>query len=115
MIRQKKRWEDEELIMIGREEARADFIHGTTVSSTLSLNGDWKFLFLEAPEYSPDTFLNKFLMTAPGILQKCRLVGSKKAMGIIIIQMYGIYSLLTLHLFRQKILPEYIEGILTLI
>ena len=56
MIRQKKRWEDEELIMIGREEARADFIHGTTVSSTLSLNGDWKFLFLEAPEYSPDTF-----------------------------------------------------------
>ena len=56
MIRQKKRWEDEELIMIGREEARADFIHGTTVSSTLSLNGDWKFMFLEAPEYSPDTF-----------------------------------------------------------
>ena len=59
MIRQKKRWEDEELIMIGREEARADFIHGTTVSSTLSLNGDWKFLFLEAPEYSPDTFFEQ--------------------------------------------------------
>ena len=59
MIRQKKRWEDEELIMIGREEARADFTHGTTVSSTLSLNGDWKFLFLEAPEYSPDTFFEQ--------------------------------------------------------
>lgn len=56
MIRQKKRWEDEELIMIGREEARAYFTHSTTVSSTLSLNGDWKFMFLEAPEYSPDTF-----------------------------------------------------------
>ena len=33
MIRQKKRWEDEELIMIRREEAKAEFIHVTTLSS----------------------------------------------------------------------------------
>ena len=56
MIRQKKRWEDEELIMIGREEARADFTHGPEFSKTLSLNGEWKFKFLDAPEYSPDDF-----------------------------------------------------------
>lgn len=56
MIRQKKRWEDEELIMIGREDARADFTHGPEFSKTLSLNGEWKFKFLDAPEYSPDDF-----------------------------------------------------------
>ena len=56
MIRQKKRWEDEELIMIGREEARADFKHSSAFSRTVDLNGDWKFIFLEAPEYSPDSF-----------------------------------------------------------
>ena len=56
MERIKKQWENEELIMIGRKEARADFHHKTQYEDRLSLNGEWRFLYLEAPEYSPEGF-----------------------------------------------------------
>ena len=56
MERIKKRWENEELIMIGREEAVADFHHKAEHEKVLSLNGEWNFLYLKAPEYSPENF-----------------------------------------------------------
>ena len=56
MERIKKQWENEELIMIGREEAVADFHHKAEHEKVLSLNGEWNFLYLKAPENSPENF-----------------------------------------------------------
>ena len=56
MERIKKQWENEELIMIGRKEAVADFHHKAEHEKVLSLNGEWHFLYLKAPEYSPENF-----------------------------------------------------------
>ena len=56
MERQKKRWEDEALIMMGREDAVSDFNHSNEYGCSINLNGEWKFKFLEAPEYSPIHF-----------------------------------------------------------
>ncbi len=53
MNRIKKRWEDETLLQIGRRETRANFERS---SEQKSLNGNWKFLFLDAPEYAPSHF-----------------------------------------------------------
>ena len=46
MERQKKRWEDEELIMMGREDAVSDFNHSNEYGCSINLNGEWKFKFL---------------------------------------------------------------------
>ncbi len=54
-MRIKKRWEDETLLHINRRETRANFYRK---NNSTSLNGDWKFLFLDAPEYSPEGFEN---------------------------------------------------------
>lgn len=54
--RVKKRWEDQRLTNIGRREARTAFYKES--SARMSLNGQWKFLYLEAPELSPDGFMN---------------------------------------------------------
>ena len=54
--RVKKRWEDHTITGIGRREARAAFYEDT--SEKISLNGQWKFLYLEAPELSPEGFMN---------------------------------------------------------
>lgn len=55
-MRVKKRWEDQLLEHIGRREARAMFFQDS--SNKISLNGEWKFLYLDAPELSPDGFMN---------------------------------------------------------
>ena len=52
-----KRWEDHLLEQIGRREARTAFYKES--SEKISLNGEWKFLYLEAPELSPEGFMNK--------------------------------------------------------
>lgn len=52
--RMKKRWEDEALLGIGRREAHTAFYQNS--SESMSLNGNWKFLYLEAPELSPEGF-----------------------------------------------------------
>ena len=54
--RLKKRWEDHTITGIGRREARVAFYEDT--SEKISLNGQWKFLYLEAPELSPEGFMN---------------------------------------------------------
>lgn len=54
MERIKKQWENEELMMIGRREAVADFHHTGEFEKDISLNGEWSFLYLEAPEFSPE-------------------------------------------------------------
>lgn len=51
-MRVKKRWEDNELIHIGRREAVARSLF----YNYESLNGIWKFQILQAPEYSPKGF-----------------------------------------------------------
>ncbi|MDY0393603.1 hypothetical protein RWE15_03065 [Virgibacillus halophilus] len=64
---EKKRWENNQIDGIGRLEPRAHFDSYPTRSAAierdvsashfhLSLNGMWSFLFLDAPEYSPDGF-----------------------------------------------------------
>lgn len=55
--REKKRWENQLLECIGRREARTAFYKDS--SSRISLNGDWKFLYLEAPELSPEGFMER--------------------------------------------------------
>ncbi len=54
--RVKKRWEDQSITNIGRREARTAFYKDS--SEKISLNGQWKFLYLEAPEFSPEGFMN---------------------------------------------------------
>lgn len=52
-----KRWENHKLSNIGRREYRSSFYKQER--EKLSLNGTWKFLYLDAPEYSPKGFMNK--------------------------------------------------------
>lgn len=59
MKREKKRWENEELLHIGRRDSHTDFHRNNEETYRLSLNGNWKFLYLEAPEYSPQGFAEK--------------------------------------------------------
>lgn len=56
MERKKKRWENEELQQIGRRASHTDFQRPQDEEYRLSLNGDWRFLYLQAPEYSPNGF-----------------------------------------------------------
>lgn len=53
-IRAKKRWEDQTLMGIGRLEAHTSCFTDST--ERVSLNGEWKFKYLTAPEYSPNGF-----------------------------------------------------------
>lgn len=53
--REKKRWEEEGMTGIGRREARTGFYQDS--SDHISLNGPWKFLYLQAPELSPAGFM----------------------------------------------------------
>lgn len=55
--RVKKRWEDHLLEHIGRREARTSFYRDS--SPKLTLNGEWKFLYREAPELSPEGFMKR--------------------------------------------------------
>lgn len=55
--RVKKRWEDHLLEQIGRREARTAFYWDS--AKRVSLNGEWKFLYREAPELSPEGFMSK--------------------------------------------------------
>lgn len=53
-MRAKKRWEDQTLTGIGRLKARTSFF--TDSAERVSLNGNWAFKYLTAPEYSPQGF-----------------------------------------------------------
>ena len=58
----KKRWEDQTLTNIGRLP-----MHTSRYSDSIkkqNLNGNWKFLYLEAPEYSPVGFEQEGFDTA---------------------------------------------------
>lgn len=52
--RVEKRWESPGLLHIGRREARTAFYRDS--AKKISLNGEWDFLWLEAPELSPKGF-----------------------------------------------------------
>ena len=54
--REKKRWEDYQITGIGRREARTAFYKDSV--KRISLNGEWQFLYLDAPELSPEGFMN---------------------------------------------------------
>lgn len=56
MVRKKKLWEDETILGIGRREPHCDFIRTTFAGDRICLNGVWKILYLEAPEYVPERF-----------------------------------------------------------
>ena len=45
-------WEDQSILQINREPARADFHH----AGEISLNGDWKFNWTKTPDEQPDGF-----------------------------------------------------------
>ncbi len=49
-----KRWEDHQITGIGRREARTAFYKDS--QSRISLNGEWKFKYIDAPELSPEGF-----------------------------------------------------------
>ncbi len=54
--RVKKRWEDERLLQIARRIPHTDFKRKAEEDCRISLNGDWQFLYIKAPEYSPEGF-----------------------------------------------------------
>lgn len=67
MQREMKRWENIHLTALNRLPAHTDFYRYSAFDEALqykkemskgytSLDGEWKFLFLEAPEFSPDNF-----------------------------------------------------------
>lgn len=67
MHREMKRWEDVSLLAMNRLPAHSDFYRYKGIKEALeltkeksdgyqSLDGDWKFLYLQAPEYSPQHF-----------------------------------------------------------
>ena len=49
-----KRWEDNQITGIGRRNARTSFYKDS--QKRMSLNGQWAFLYLDAPELSPEGF-----------------------------------------------------------
>ena len=57
-MRAKKRLEDESLLHINRLESRTDFCRCMD-GYEMSLDGNWSFLYLEAPEYSPEGFFEE--------------------------------------------------------
>jgi len=63
MKRQKKRWEDETLLHIGRREAQPRLMRSGMQPTDISLNGTWDFLYLRAPEFSPEGFFEKNFTT----------------------------------------------------
>lgn len=63
MERQKKRWEDEMLLHIGRREAQPRLMRSGMQPTDISLNGTWDFLYLRAPEFSPEGFFEKNFTT----------------------------------------------------
>lgn len=63
MERQKKRWEDETLLHIGRREAQPRLMRSGMQPTDISLNGTWDFLYLRAPEFSPEGFFEKNFTT----------------------------------------------------
>lgn len=56
MERVKNRWEDEQLLHIGRLEAHTDYLRNSSRGTSLSLNGNWKFRYLRAPACTPAGF-----------------------------------------------------------
>lgn len=57
-----KIWENNHCLSINREEAHTDYIsrdENDSVSDYQSLNGNWKFLFLDAPEYAPTGYYDE--------------------------------------------------------
>lgn len=54
--REMKRWENPSITGIGKREPRTAFYRDSV--SRISLNGDWKFCYLDAPELSPEGFMN---------------------------------------------------------
>ena len=63
MERQKKRWEDETLLHIRRREAQPRLMRSGMQTTDISLNGTWDFLYLRAPEFSPEGFFEKNFTT----------------------------------------------------
>lgn len=59
MERAKKRWENEALLHINRRNVHTDFKRRNGEKDRISLNGNWKFLYLKAPEYSPSGFFQR--------------------------------------------------------
>lgn len=55
--RRKKRWEDPGLLHINRRNMHTSWYKNSI--RTRSLNGAWKFLYLDAPEYAPEGFEKK--------------------------------------------------------
>ncbi|WP_130836556.1 glycoside hydrolase family 2 TIM barrel-domain containing protein [Lachnoclostridium sp. Marseille-P6806] len=56
MNRKKKLWENECLLEEGRREPHCDFCRTCCADGAITLNGEWKILYLKAPEYSPEGF-----------------------------------------------------------
>lgn len=52
-----KRWEDHRITGIGRRKSRTTFYRDS--ASRISLNGQWKFIYLDAPELSPEGFYER--------------------------------------------------------
>ena len=108
-----KTWENHQIDGINRMPARAHFLTFPSKEKALlnnnrythafkNLNGIWKFMFLDAPEYSPEGFFNSDFdvtkmddITVPGNWQL-------QGYGKMHYSDYGIISLLIHHMYQQK-------------
>ena len=132
MERMKKRWENNELVCINRRPARTSFHHYSSIGEAMkydtyrknwqdnsfdmnknrmSLNGQWRFLYLEAPEYSPENFSQvEILRGVTGTNWPFHLAGRRRDTARCIIRMYGISFRLIRLSYRRTIQPVFTEG-----
>lgn len=96
-----KVWENHQLDHIDRLAPRASFnSYPTRQAASLNenkythayqcLNGNWKFCFLEAPEYSPENFFSPNFDTVIGKRSQFPETGKLKDLGKCIIPTSGI-------------------------
>ena len=89
MARKKvKRWEDHRITGIGRREARTAFYKDS--QKKISLNGEWAFKYVDAPELSPEGFERRGHVK-DGIRLMFRPYGSLEGMTRCITQMCYIH------------------------
>ena len=89
-----KRWEDHRITGIGRREARTAFYKDS--QKKISLNGEWDFKYVDAPELSPEGFeqpsCQKYvLLVKDGIRLMFRPYGNLEGMTRCITQMCYIH------------------------
>lgn len=116
-----KTWENYKVDSINRLPGRAHFSSFPSKETALlnenkytqaykNLNGCWHFLFLEAPEYSPENFLRRTLIQAKWIKSLFLEIGKSKDMAKCITLIYGTIFPLIRRMYQRKTQQVFTNG-----